>query len=75
MRNCQIIADEIDANQIELIFLQSERLNPNAIIDFIENLCKVSRDELAEEDSPKKFCLQKLVEVASLNMNRVRFQW
>ena len=73
MRNCQIIADEIDANQIELIFLQSERLNPNAIIDFIENLCKVSRDELAEEDSPKKFCLQKLVEVASLNMNRVRF--
>ena len=75
MRNCQIIADEIDANQIELIFLQSERLNPNAIIDFIENLCKVSRDELSEEDSPKKFCLQKLVEVASLNMNRVRFQW
>ena len=53
MRNCQIIADEIDANQIELIFLQSERLNPNAIIDFIENLCKVSRDELAEEDSPR----------------------
>ena len=75
MRNCQIIADEIDANQIELIFLQSERLNPNAIIDFIENLCKVSRDELSEEDSPKKFCLQKLVEVDSLNMNRVRFQW
>jgi hypothetical protein len=37
--------------------LQSERLNPNAIIDFIENLCKVSKDELADEDSPKKFCL------------------
>ena len=35
----------------------------------------MSRDELADEDSPKKFCLQKLVEVASLNMNRVRFQW
>lgn len=48
-------------------------MSPNAIIYFIENLCKVSKDELADEDSPKKFCLQKLVEVASLNMNRVRF--
>lgn len=50
-------------------------MNPDAIIDFIENLCRASREELADEDSPKKFCLQKLVEVASLNMDRVRFQW
>lgn len=57
------------------MFLQSEKLNTNAIIDFIDNLCKVSREELQSEDNPKKFCLQKLVEVASLNMNRVRFQW
>ena len=35
----------------------------------------MSREELADEDSPKKFCLQKIVEVASLNMGRVRFQW
>ena len=55
------------------MFLQSEKLNTNAIIDFIDNLCKVSREELQSEDNPKKFCLQKLVEVASLNMNRVRF--
>lgn len=75
MRNSAIIAEQIDANQIETIFLQSERLNTDAIIDFIENLCRVSKEELADEDSPKKFCLQKLVEVASLNMNRVRFQW
>lgn len=75
MRNSAIIAEQIDANQIETIFLQSERLNTDAILDFIENLCRASRDELADEDNPKKFCLQKLVEVASLNMNRVRFQW
>jgi len=72
-RNSAIIAEEIEANQIETIFLQSEKLNPDAIIDFIANLCRVSREELAEEGSPRKFCLQKLVEVASLNMNRVRF--
>ena len=75
MRNSAIIAEEIDSNQIDQVFLQSEKLNTNAIIDFIENLCKVSREELQSEDNPKKFCLQKLVEVASLNMNRVRFQW
>lgn len=58
-----------------MIFLQSEKLKTDAIIDFIENLCRVSKDELADQDNPKKFCLQKMVEVASLNMNRVRFQW
>lgn len=73
MRNSAIIAEQIDANQIETIFLQSDRLKPDAIIDFIDNLCRASRAELADEDSPKKFCLQKLVEVASLNMDRVRF--
>jgi len=57
MRNSAIIAEQIDGNLIETIFLQSERLNTDAIIDFIESLCKVSRDELADEDSPKKFCL------------------
>lgn len=35
----------------------------------------MSRDELDDENNPKKFCLQKIVEVASLNMNRVRFHW
>lgn len=73
MKNSAIIADQIDAHQIESIFLMSERLNTDAIIDFIQHLCRVSRDELADPDNPKKFCLQKLVEVASLNMNRVRF--
>lgn len=72
-RNAAIIADHIDGNQIDAIFLQSEKLNTDAIIDFIENLCRVSKDELLDQDNPKKFCLQKLVEVASLNMNRVRF--
>lgn len=46
MRNSQIIADQIDSNQIDQVFLQSEKLNTNAIIDFIDNLCKVSREEL-----------------------------
>ena len=73
LKNSAIIADQIDAHQIESIFLMSELLNTDAIIDFIQHLCRVSKEELADEDSPKKFCLQKLVEVASLNMNRVRF--
>lgn len=75
MKNSAIIAEQIDAQQIESIFLQSVNLNTDAIIDFIGALCQVSQEELADEDNPKKFCLQKLVEVASLNMNRVRFQW
>lgn len=57
MRNSAIIAEQIDSNQIETIFLQSENLNQDAIIDFIENLCKVSKQELSDPDNPKKFCL------------------
>ena len=42
---------------------------------FIENLCKVSSQELADTVNPRKFSLQALVEIADLNMARIRFVW
>jgi hypothetical protein len=35
----------------------------------------VSREELADLDNPRKFSLQRLVEVADFNMGRIRFVW
>jgi brefeldin A-inhibited guanine nucleotide-exchange protein len=35
----------------------------------------VSRDELANTSNPRKFSLQRLVEVADLNMERIRYVW
>jgi hypothetical protein len=57
LKNSAIIAENVDANQIDSIFLQSEKLSPEAIKDFIESLCRVSKEELGDEDAPKKFCL------------------
>ena len=50
-------------------------LDEDAIISFIQSLCKVSRDELANQSNPRKFSLQRLVEVADLNMERIRYVW
>lgn len=32
-------------------------------------------EELDDEENPRKFSLQRLVEVADFNMNRIRFTW
>jgi len=46
-----------------------------AVISFIENLCKISKTELSDQTNPRKFSLQCMVEVADLNMARIRFVW
>jgi brefeldin A-inhibited guanine nucleotide-exchange protein len=50
-------------------------LDGDAIIDFISNLCRISLEELNDEENPRKFSLQRLVEVADFNMDRIRFVW
>jgi len=65
----------VNMSEIEYIFQKSFHLDEDAIIAFIENLCKVSRDELANQANPRKFALQNLVEVADLNMDRIRYVW
>ena len=51
------------------------QLEPEAIIDFITALIQVSSEELKDLENPRKFSLQKLVEVADFNMGRIRFVW
>ena len=55
--------------------MSSINLDQDAIICFIENLCKVSKQELSDAMNPRKFSLQAIVEVADLNMARIRFVW
>ncbi len=74
-QNSQLIVQHIDLNKIDLIIQRSVNLEPDAIIDFITNLCTVSREELSDLDNPRKFSLQRLVEVADFNMGRIRFVW
>lgn len=73
--NCELIVQNIEMAQIDQIFQSSLNLDQDAIIMFIENLCKVSRKELEDPVNARKFSLQALVEIADLNMARIRFVW
>ena len=73
--NCELIAQSIEISAVDQIFQSSINLDQDAIILFIENLCRVSRQELKDAVNPRKFSLQALVEIADLNMARIRFVW
>ncbi len=46
-----------------------------SIVDFVTALAAVSMDELSNPASPRMYSLQKIVEIAYYNMNRIRLQW
>ena len=73
--NSEMVVQSISIEQIDQIFQNSVNLDPEAIIQFIESLSRCSKRELGDLANPRKFSLQALVEVADLNMVRIRFVW
>ncbi|BBG97431.1 SEC7-like guanine nucleotide exchange family protein, partial [Prunus dulcis] len=61
--------------EMSRIFTRSQKLNSEAIIDFVRALCKVSMEELRSASDPRVFSLTKIVEIAHYNMNRIRLVW
>ena len=55
--NCDLIVQNISIAQIDQIFQSSLNLDQDAIILFIENLCKVSKHELNDTVNSRKFSL------------------
>ena len=55
--NAELVSQQIDMGYIDLIIQKSFNLDQDAIIKFIQNLCKVSRDELSNQANPRKFSL------------------
>lgn len=70
---------------VDKVFAYSVRLSGPAIVDFIRALSNIALEELTElphtfdkskvQSSPKMFSIQKVVEVAYYNMNRIRLEW
>jgi brefeldin A-inhibited guanine nucleotide-exchange protein len=73
--NSEVVMSQIDSTQIDLLFNRSVRLDASAIIHFVRQLARVSQEELALADQPRKFSLQKMVEVAASNMSRPPAVW
>ncbi|XP_071741489.1 brefeldin A-inhibited guanine nucleotide-exchange protein 2-like [Rutidosis leptorrhynchoides] len=61
--------------EMNRIFIWSQKLNSEAIVDFVRALCNLSMKELRSTSDPRVFCLTKIVEIAHYNMNRIRLVW
>ncbi|CAM6091423.1 unnamed protein product [Calypogeia fissa] len=67
--------EQIGSFEMSKIFTRSQRLNSEAIVDFVKALCKVSMEELRYTSEPRVFSLTKIVEIAHFNMSRIRLVW
>lgn len=50
----------------------SDRLDSEAIVDFVRALCAVSQEELRPVASPRVYSLTKIIEISHFNMSRIR---
>ncbi|KAL9245303.1 hypothetical protein vseg_018969 [Gypsophila vaccaria] len=69
------ILEQVGGDEMSRIFTHSQKLNSEAIIDFVKALCKVAMEELKCASNPRAFSLTKIVEIAHYNMNHVRLVW
>ncbi|KAK4655415.1 guanine nucleotide exchange protein for ADP-robosylation factor [Podospora pseudocomata] len=70
-------SDEV-IKSVDRIFTNSANLSREAIVHFARALTEVSWDEIrvsGSNESPRTYSLQKIVEISSYNMTRVRFEW
>ncbi|KAE8702015.1 Brefeldin A-inhibited guanine nucleotide-exchange protein 3 [Hibiscus syriacus] len=67
--------EQVGSAEMNRIFARSQKLNNEAIIDFVKALCKVSMEELRSTSDPRVFSLTKIVEITHYNMNRIRLVW
>ncbi len=69
---------QINFGMIDRIFAESGSLNSACIESFVRALCQVSVEELevlGPDNHPRMFSLQKLVDIAHFNMDRIRVVW
>ena len=71
----QNLLESIDNSSIDRIFLNSVQLPWESLLEMIDFLCEISKNELKDPKKPRIFCLQKLVEVADFNMDRIKIIW
>ncbi|KAI9144741.1 hypothetical protein BKA69DRAFT_732408 [Paraphysoderma sedebokerense] len=56
------------------VYKATVKLSGTAVIHFFRCICQVSVEEV-ESGSPRLYSLEKIVEIAYYNMNRIRFEW
>jgi len=75
MQKKNIICQNISEIVCEGIFTKTDHFDEETIINFVTNLCTISKIELYNYHTPRVFCLHKLVEVADFNIFRIQVEW
>ena len=65
---------ELSPDELARIFHISDQLDGEAVVAFVRSLCAVSLEEISSR-SPRVYSLTKLVEIAHMNMDRIRLVW
>jgi brefeldin A-inhibited guanine nucleotide-exchange protein len=58
------LLEQVGMAEMNRVFVRSQKLNSEAILDFVKALCKVSMEELRSASDPRVFTLTKIVEIA-----------
>ncbi len=51
---------------------RSDRLDSEAIVEFVRALCAVAQEELRPVAAPRVYSLTKIIEISHFNMSRIR---
>lgn len=62
----------VDVQELNRLFVNSGRLDSEAIVLFVKTLGAISAEELRPVACPRVFSLTKIVEIAHFNMGRIR---
>jgi brefeldin A-inhibited guanine nucleotide-exchange protein len=65
----------VDVQELNRLFVNSGRLDSEAIVQFVKTLGAVAQEELRPVACPRVFSLNKIVEIAHFNMGRIRLVW
>lgn len=75
LANREMISKSINDTFCVSIFAKTESFDEEAIMNFVDSLCRVSIEELTSYTPPRVFSLHKLGEVADFNLIRIQIEW
>ena len=72
----KILSKEISLNDFEKIFLKTLNFDSQTLLEFVNAICEITKFEFKNNGLGKIFFLQKIVEIAELNLfSRSRLNW
>lgn len=70
----KFVLAQLHPDELAHLFHSSVNLSGDAIVEFVRSLCELAIEEVSAKH-PRAYSLTKIVEVASFNMDRIRFIW